>query len=122
MTEVIMQLPSTMEHSAPVLINTLVDHLNAAIRLDKSRQAIDKHMDTILVHTFNGLTNSKIEECIDYLSTIDFRKLTKCAYGKLLFYVPPNNKHYRRIRGSMLFELCRHISYTKAIKEISNGQ
>lgn len=102
---------SNNPYTATQIINILISLSNM---VDKSNSKRQNLIDGYCINTFSVLTPDKYEECVEYLAYFDFSKLTNLSYAKLLTYIPKEHKHYNRIKGSMMFELCRHMSYEKA--------
>lgn len=104
--------------TAPQIIGALVDGLNNPSAFVTDTLTESKHHEVVLNHTFWGLSEEVLNEVLDHLTYFNFAKLKTSAYSNLLLRIPNTSCHYGRIKGNMMFELCRHTSYDKALEKL----
>lgn len=104
--------------TAPQIIGALIDGLNTSSDFVTDVLTEDKHYEVVLNHAFWGLSEDVLNEVLDHLTYFNFTKLKTSAYSNLLLRIPNTSYHYGRIKGSMMFELCRHMTYAKALEKL----
>ena len=101
--------------TVPQIVGSMMDGLNYCVYFISMTQCIDKHNEMVLNHAFHGLSEETFNEVLDHLVYFDFSRLKQNAYANLLARIPTDSRQYGRIKGSMMFELCKHLSYTDAL-------
>lgn len=98
------------------ILNSLIEALNFAVSIEKDPTKLNKMFDSYLLHAFENVDMEILKQCFDYLAFTNIERLNRKAFAKLLARVPQDMSCYKRIKGNMLFELCRHMPYVDAVK------
>ena len=96
------------------IVNALIDGLNHSNLFITLALREAKYHEMVLNHAFHGLSIDTFNEVLEHLIYLDYTRLKRNSYAQLLARVPTDSVYYGRIKGSMMFELCRHMSYEKA--------
>lgn len=99
---------------ASTIVNNLIEGLNFAVTQSKDINGINKHIDVVLLHAFDRVDMLKMSQCLDHLIYTNISRLDKRTYKKLLASIPNEYSQYKRIKGNLMFELCRHMPYKDA--------
>lgn len=101
--------------TASQIVSALIDGLNHSDLFIALALQEDKHHEMVLNHAFHGLSIDTFNEVLEHLIYLDYTRLKRNSYAQLLARVPTDSIYYGRIKGSMMFELCRHIPYDEAL-------
>lgn len=101
--------------TATQIVSALIEGLNYVDQYIAIALRIDKHHEVVLNHAFHDLSPEILNEVLDHLVYLDYSRLKQNTYAHLLARIPIDSHQYGRIKGSMMFELCKRLSYSDAL-------